>query len=432
MGVDHEGVAILADGGIAADHGITLGKISLRRADSDGIATDGCTAPCAVIHPKSHIILGKQGIGGLDSLQRIRTVEGVSVALARECILVGYHHREGNIIFPGCLDRRVNFGISAVGRNFRIAVPISPLRFHSGSSGSNGGAGAHLIPEGFLVKVVTAETDGLRIAIDHFHALFPERFAHGIRGHAQANGHPKQAIGTAGRHMVGDGGTVDTDAVAVIQRAVIIVFVGQAGGAGQAQIGTFGTGNIVIAVFIVGHTVGVEDDHRALADGLCYLANRSGGAGIEGIAVGIANGIGDGLGFIFILVAKIAVVTIVRPYKINLIAGRPAPLGCGGLIVNAVSHCSGRSFHLSIDFPQPGAVNAADARIGFPGKGVAVANQRTFHIAVGSGDNGHSSIGQGSLGTVFLGRKVFHGLKFCKDSIHLSIVILGQFHFLSR
>ena len=112
--------------------------------------------------------------------------------------------------------------------------------------------------------------------------------------------------------MIGNGCAVNICITSTIQRTVLIVCSGHTCGSFQAQVGVIGTGNKIRLIIVVSGAVGVEDDYRAIGYRIGNLIYRCSSAGIEGIAVRITNGLGNGGGFILILVGKAVVASVVR------------------------------------------------------------------------------------------------------------------------
>ena len=352
-----------------------------------------------------------RGLHGLDGVRAVllRRAAGANRALAGMRVLRGDDDREGDEIIL-----RLGLGV-IVGTCLKVArVPAAVLLFHLSGGLGHGLSGKHAAPEGLLVFIVATKGDRFRVAADGLHALCAQRCAKTLRGHTEADGHPKHAVRRVLGHMVGDDGAVNAPgAVAIIGMVVGLAVTGgdarlvgggQAGAGRQREVGGIRLGNAVINVYrprirvigifgiciaqhlvIVRHAMGVEDHDRAVFHGLGHAANGRLGAGIDG--AGAAGGLGNVLALVLILLGKGVVRAVPRADDVDVLAGGRAAAGGVGR---------------GLDFTDRRGVNAGRAVFHARAEGRRIA----LRLAVGILPEEHSVcpvIGTGALGVILRG-----------------------------
>ena len=165
-----EHIAVLRNVGRAAGDGKTGGVIAGFGESGNVVAIHGNGAIIAVIGGSG------DGVGlAKESPGRVGSQHTIHVALTGISVLGGSHHRESNLIVSG-----LGFRVGGIHR-----VPLT-LQVHLRLL--NGGACLHTVFDiahnGLDALQLALEGDGLRITVDDFNALGPQRREHPIRCHA--------------------------------------------------------------------------------------------------------------------------------------------------------------------------------------------------------------------------------------------------------
>ena len=164
---------------------------------------------------------------------------------------------------------------------------------------------------------------------------------------------------------------------------------GDAGGGLQAEVRGVSLGDIVLAIGVVGDTVGVENND---ACGLHCSSNSSQsciGAGVE--LVFAAGCLCDGVSFVLVLIGEAGVIAVVGSDEVYILRCGGAALSCIGNGLNYIQALLRVVTGLVTELRR---ITADDAFGGFPGEEVAVTVDGAFYISIGLFDKSFDLVGQ--------------------------------------
>ena len=198
----------------------------------------------------------------------------------------------------------------------------------------------------------------------------------------------------------------------------VVIRLGQAIARLQAEVGRRGARGIIIAVFVIGRTVRIEDDNAAVHDCIRNGIDRRRFALI--IVICALGCLRHTLGLLLILFGEAAVNAIVRLEQVHIAPMLRAALGIGTCLYirRIICHRLSRGR----DLLQPGRIGAGDPLLRQPGDLVSARLDRTGDDLVLCIEIVANCLRASARGRVPLRRRLLHAVKRVEQRIRSGII----------